>query len=88
MYNIPPPVVVDDATRRQWDKWAAILAVVTILLWGYRWHIQIAGWFSLNMHKLDISGCLATFFTVAAVALYCTDRLLCFWEDSREDSLA
>lgn len=79
IYNIPPPVVVDDATRRRSDKWAAILAVVTILLWGYWRHVQIARWFSLSMHKLDIPGCLATIFAVAAVAVYCKDRVALFW---------
>ena len=79
VYNIPPPVVEDDATRRETDKWAAIFAVVTILLWSYRWHAQFAGCFSLSMHKLDIAGCLAITATVAAVAVCCKDRFALFW---------
>ncbi len=79
IYNIPPLVVEDDATRRETDKRAAILAVVTILLWGYCWHVQIARWFSLNMLKLDVPSCLATTATVAAVALYSKDRFALFW---------
>ncbi len=79
MYNIPPLVVEVDATRRETDKRAAILAVVAILIWGYRLHAQIAGWFSLNLHKLDIPGCLAILTTVATVAVYCKDRFALFW---------
>ncbi len=80
MYNIPPPVVEDDATRRETDKWAATFAVVTILLWSCRWHAQFAGWFSLIMHTLDIASCLAISATVAALAVYCKDRFALFWE--------
>lgn len=87
LYNIPPLIVQDDATRRRMDKWAAVLAVVAMCIWGYRWHAQIARWFSLNLHKLVIPGCLGILITMATVAGYCKDRFALFGEDSKADSL-
>ncbi len=78
LYNIPPLIVQVDATRKRTDNWAAVLAVVSILIWGFRWHAQIAGWFSLNLHKLDIPGCLGILTTVATAAVYCKDRFALF----------
>lgn len=48
-------------------------------IWGYRWHAQTARWFSLNLHKLVIPGCLGTLITMATVAGYCKDRFALFW---------